>query len=112
MLRFDKAIYLSLHFKFVLSERLSNSLWGSVVLLFPEFINIVSILFYNLIEFIILLYKFLVIYFAQSQKYSICMISFCKFSDVLPVFTWASAIGNLWCICLRIKTLVPLPFYY
>ena len=27
-LRFDKATNLSLHFKFILSERLSNSLWG------------------------------------------------------------------------------------
>ena len=34
MLRFDRATYLSLLFKLVLSERLSNSLGGSVVLLF------------------------------------------------------------------------------
>ena len=38
MLRFDKATYLPLPFKFILSERLSNSLWGSDALLFPEFI--------------------------------------------------------------------------
>ena len=31
MLRFHKAIYLSLLFKFILSVRLSNSLWGSYV---------------------------------------------------------------------------------
>ena len=43
MLRFDKATHLSL-FKFYLSERLSNSLWGSAFLLFLEFINIVSVL--------------------------------------------------------------------
>ena len=34
MLRFDRATYLSLLFKLVLSERLSNSLGGSVALLF------------------------------------------------------------------------------
>ena len=34
MLRFDKATYSSLLFKFILSERLSNSLLGSDVLLF------------------------------------------------------------------------------
>ena len=48
----DKATNLSLLFKFILSEKLSNSLWGSDVLLFPEFINIVSTLYYNFIEFI------------------------------------------------------------
>ena len=58
MLRLDKATYLSLLFKFIFPERLSNSLWGSDVLLFSEFINVVSILFYNVIEFIILLYVF------------------------------------------------------
>ena len=40
MLRLDKATYLSLFFKFILSEKISNSLWRSDVLLFPEFINI------------------------------------------------------------------------
>ena len=34
MLKFDKAKYLSLLCKFTLSESLSNSLWGSDVLLF------------------------------------------------------------------------------
>ena len=33
--------------KFILSKRFSNSLWETDVLLFPEFINILSILFYN-----------------------------------------------------------------
>ena len=42
MLRFDKARYLLLLFKFILSERLSNSLWKSDVPLFLEFINIVN----------------------------------------------------------------------
>ena len=64
MVRFDKAKYLSLVFTFILSKRYSNSHWGSDVLLFSEFINIVYILLYNFIGFIILLYAFLVIYFA------------------------------------------------
>ena len=77
----------------------------SDVLLFLEFINIVSILFYNFIEFIILLYTFLVISFARYKEYMICLISFSKFSDVLPAFTCASAIGNLWKIRLGIHIL-------
>ena len=56
MLKLDKAKYLSLLFKFILSLRLSNNLWESDVLLFSKFIKIVSVLFYNFIEFIILLY--------------------------------------------------------
>ena len=83
MLSFDKTTYLSFLFKFILSKRLSNGLLGSDVLLFPEFINVVSILFYNFIEFIILLYTFLVISFARYRKYIICLLSFSKFSDVL-----------------------------
>ena len=55
MLRFEKATYSSLLFKFILSITLSNNLWRSDVLLFLGFINIVLILFYNFIEFIILI---------------------------------------------------------
>ena len=57
MLRLDKATYLSFLFNFILSVTVSISLRGSV-LLFSEFINIVFILHYNCIEFIILLYAF------------------------------------------------------
>ena len=60
MLRFDKATYLSILFKFILSVRWSNSQRRSDFPLFLEFIHIVSILFYNFIDFIILLYIFLV----------------------------------------------------
>ena len=48
MLRFDTATYLSLLFQFIFPERLSNSLLESDVLLFLKFINILSILLYNL----------------------------------------------------------------
>ena len=41
------------------------------VLVLPEFINIVSILYYTFIEFIILFYNFLVISFTQYKKYMI-----------------------------------------
>ena len=51
MLRFNKATHFSLLFKSMLSERLSNSPWESDVLIFSEFINIASILFYIFIEF-------------------------------------------------------------
>ena len=100
-----------LFFKFILSKSLSNSLWGSDFLLFSEFINIVSILFYNFIEFIILLYTFLVISFVQYRKYINWLISFSKFSDVLPAFNWASAIGNHWSICLGVNILWLFPYF-
>ena len=105
ILWFDKAIYLSFFFRYILSERLSNNLWGSGVLLFSEFINLVYILYYNFIEIIKLLYTFLVIYFARYKEYIIWWISFSKFSDVLPAFTRTRAIGNLWIICLGVNIL-------
>ena len=112
MLRFDKATCLLLLYKllFILSGRLSISVWGSDILLFPEFINIVSILYYIFIEFIILLYTFLVIYFAEYKEYMIWWIWFSKFSAVLPAFTCASATGNFWSICLEVSILNPTPW--
>ena len=35
----------------------------------------------------------------------ICLISFSKFSDVLPAFTCVRAISNLWSICLGVNFL-------
>ena len=49
MVRFDKTTYISNLFKLILSVRLSISLYGSEVLLFLEFINIVSNLCYTCI---------------------------------------------------------------
>ena len=91
--------------KLILSERLSNSLWGSDILLFSEFINIVSILSHNSIEFIISLHHFFVISFVRNKEYLIWQISFSKFSDVLRAFTCASAIVNPWSICLGVSVL-------
>ena len=50
----------------------SKSLWELGVLLFAEFGNLVFILFYNSIEFIIMLYTILVTYFARYEKYMNC----------------------------------------
>ena len=68
MLRFHKAAYVTLPFKFILSLRLNNSLSGLNVPLFLELKNVVSVLFYNFIEFIVLLYTFLVIYFSSYKE--------------------------------------------
>ena len=43
-------------------------------------------MFYNSIEFIILLYTF---------TNDVCLISFSEFADILPAFTCASTTGNL-----------------
>ena len=37
------------------------------------------------------------------------MISFNKFSELLPACTYARAIGILWSICLGVKILSPVP---
>ena len=76
----------------ILFVRLSNNLFH--VSLFPEFINVVSIMFYNFFEFIILLHSFLVISFAGHKGYTTCVISFSKVLEVLPAFTCTSAIGH------------------
>ena len=64
-----------------------------------------SILFYNVIKFIILLYTFLVISFARYKEYIIYLISFSKFADVLPAFTCARVISNLGSICFGVNIL-------
>ena len=92
MLSFDKATYLSLFIKIILSVKLSNSLSGSDVLLFLELIIQYSFLYNAFIEFIISLYTFLVISFARYKCYFIRVISFSKFVDVLPDFTCARSI--------------------
>ena len=111
MSRFGTATYLSLLFKFVLSDRFSNSLWESDVLLFSEFINVVSILFYNFIELIISLYTFLVISFSRYKECIICLISFSKFSDELPAFTCARAINNFWSISSGLDSFSPSTYF-
>ena len=68
---FDEGTYLSLFFEFALSVRLSYNPRGSVVLIFSELINIASILYYIYVEFIMLLYIFLVISFSQNKEYMI-----------------------------------------
>ena len=41
----------------------------------------------------------------------ICMISFSEFFDVLPAFTCAGAIDNLWSICLGVNIFRPFPCF-
>ena len=105
MLRLNEAKYISLLFNFILSVRLSNSIWVLDVPLFLEFIYIVSILFFYLIEFIILSYTLLVISFSRYKEHIICLVSFSKSSAVFSAFTCASAVGNLWSICLVVNIL-------
>ena len=101
----DQYIYLFL-LKFILSVRLSNSLGGSDVLLFLEFIDIVF-------TFVLYLYQIIKSYsFAQYKEYMICLTSCSKFWDVLPAFTCARATGNLESICLGVNIFNPLPFFY
>ena len=59
----------------------------------------------------ILLYTFLVVSFAHDKEYMICLISFSKFSDVLPTFTCTSTIGNLSNICLGVNIFYPSPYF-
>ena len=51
------------------------------------------VLYFYLIHDIVI--YFLPISFAQYKKYVIYLISFSKFSDVLPAFPYARAIGTL-----------------
>ena len=88
MLRFDEVIYLSL---FLSLFYLKDWRIRCFTILKIRKYSIYSVF----IEFIILLYIFLVISFAQYKKYMICHISLSTFSDVLPACTSARAIGNL-----------------
>ena len=56
-------------------------------------------------DLIMLLYTFLVICFDWYKEQTICLISFNKRSKLLPAFTCARAIGNLWNICLGVNIL-------
>ena len=64
----------------------------------------------SIIYIVILLYTLLVIYFARYKEYMICLISLSKFSDVLPAFTCARAIGKVWNNCLGDNILSSLPY--
>ena len=46
----------------------------------------------------------------ETKNIWFAFILFSKFSDVLPAFTYARAIGNLLGICLRFNILSPSPF--
>ena len=59
----------------------------------------------------IVLYIFLVTSFARYKEYQICLFSFSKFSGILPAFTSARGIGNLWSICLGVNIMSPSPCF-
>ena len=42
----------------------------------------------------------------------ICLISFSKFSDVLPAFICLRAMGNLWSLCLEVNSLRNSPYFH
>ena len=92
-------------YHFSLSLFICNNLWGSYILLYLEFVNIVSTLHLTFIEFIILLYTFKVISFAWYKEYMIRQILFNNFSDVLPACTRGGATCNLQNICLWVNIL-------
>ena len=106
MLRFDKATFLSLFFKFTSFERLGNNLSGSDVLLFSEFTNIVSILFYNFIKFIMLLHTFLLVSFARYNEYMISLISFSKFQMYYLLLLVQKLLVIFEGICLGLNILI------
>ena len=56
MLRFDKETHVLFYFMFTLSERLSDGLWWSDVLLFFKFKDIVSVFYQTLYTVSILHY--------------------------------------------------------
>ena len=66
-----------------------------------------SINLYNWFDLIKLLYTFLVISFDWYREQTICLISFNKFFGLLPAFTCARAIVNLWSICWAVNILSP-----
>ena len=106
MLSFGKAANLSLLFESILFETLSNSLWGSDVSVFSEFINKLCFLCLYRLHYTFSLCRyihFLVFSFARYKKYTIWRASFSKFLDVLPAFTCASAIATLWSIRLGVN---------
>lgn len=55
-------------------------------------------LYYTVIEFVILLHTFIVNSFAPHKEYISWWTSFSKCSDVLPAFTCLRTNGNLWSI--------------
>ena len=103
ILRFD-ALFL---FKFILLRRFKTNLCNSEILLFPKFLNIVSIWYDNsYVEFIMFLCTLLAIFFTLYNEETICWILLSNFSYVLPTFTFSCATSNLWSIGLGDNVLI------
>ena len=58
-----------------------------------------------------MLYTFPVISFAQYKEYMTCLVSFSKFSDVIPAFTCVEAASNLWSISLGVNIFNSFPCF-
>ena len=56
-----------------------------------------------------LFYTFSMICFDWYKELTVCLILFDKLSELLPGFTYARAIGNLWRICHGANILSPVP---
>ena len=101
MRRFDKSTCLLVLLKSIYLKGWV-AVYGIYVLLFPEFINMVSVLCYTFLKVNILLYNFLVFPFARYKEYVLYgyhLISFNK-------FTCASTSGNLWNIYFKVRSLI------
>ena len=88
-------MYLSFLFKSILSVKLNELVGVRCLTFFKIHKYNIHFWYYTFIEFIILLYTFLVISFDRCKEYINCLISFNKFLEVLLAFTSVSAIGNL-----------------
>ena len=93
MLRFDKAITFLPILKSNLSISFDIKICGLGVLLFTEFIYILSV-FYIFMDLMVIVYFFSYL-FRLIQRINNCLISFDKLSEFLPAFTCVRAIGNL-----------------
>ena len=58
-----------------------------------------------------LLYTFFVVSFDWYKEYTICPISLNRLSELLPAFTCARAVGNLWSVCFGVNILSPVPCF-
>ena len=96
MLRFDKVIYLSFPLKSILYVRLSNSLMRfRCFTIFRIHKYSIHFCIIPLLNSLYCYTLFLGISFARYREYMIRLILLSNFSDMLPAFTCARAIGSL-----------------
>ena len=79
-------------------------------LLFSEFINMVFV-FYICTYLIMLLYTFWSIILIDIKNKQFLWFSSNNYLELLPAFTCAKVVGNLWSICLGVNILSPVPCF-